>query len=224
MSNYYVMSIETSRNILDAISGLPSFLFHELIDINDYDKLIPESKYINKKAKTIYLSTIYFKKFNFSIRSILDMYIISIEMLNLIESFDVRIKNKYSLIVVNSKNNNDLLIDEYFLVKFEEVGFGETLNLKTSIFEQEYPDTIDEVTKLELKDDIKLDFIIIRELRMNLRTPICSEKFKYQYELLKLKGVKFFDINTAPWLNGTRMEIEHFQEETGEKIPFVNPI
>lgn len=224
MRDYYVMSIETGRNILDTTRGLASFLFHQLDDINDDDKLIPESKYINKEAQTIYLSTVNFRKFNFSIRSIIDMYIVSNEMLDLIDEFGIKIKNRYSLIVVNSKKSNELLVGRYFLVKFQEDNFYDVLNLKTSIFEQEYPDTIDDVTRLELRNDILIDFIIISELRMNLKTPICSGEFKDQYELLKLKGVSFFAINTAPWLSGTRMEIEHIKDETGESKPFVNPL
>lgn len=224
MNNYYVMSIQTGKNILDTTRGLSSFLFHNFEDINDEKKIIEGSKYIARKTGTIYLNTAFFKKFNFSIRSILDMHIVSNEMLELLEEFNVNINYKFNLIIVNSRDNSELLIGRYYLVKFNEIGFTEVLNINESYFEQEYPDTIDEVNKLKLKDNVNLDFFIISELRMNLKTPICSSFFKDRYNLLKLKGVEFYDINIAPWFNGTRMEIEHIKETTGEVKPFVNPI
>ena len=224
MCNYYAMSIVTGRNILDTTRGLTAYLFHRLEDINDVSKLISESKDINECTESIYLSTIYFKKYTFSIRSIVDMSIVSNEMLALIEKFNIKIAQKYNLIIVNSSKSEEMLKGQYYLIKFEEVEFIEVLDLEKSIFEQEYPDTIDEIKRLELLEKVDLDFFIISELRMDFKTPICSGEFKKQYEFMSLDGVEFYDIHTAAWLNGSRAEIEYIMKKTGEVIPFVNPI
>ena len=91
MCNYYVMSIVAGKNILNTTRGLAAYLFHRFEDINDVPKLISESKDINECTESIYLSTIYFKKYTFSIRSIVDMSIVSNEMLALIEEFNIKI-------------------------------------------------------------------------------------------------------------------------------------
>lgn len=224
MCNYYVMSIVAGKNILNTTRGLAAYLFHRLEDINDVSKLISESKDINECTESIYLSTIYFKKYTFSIRSIVDMYIVSNGMLALIEEFKIKIVKKYNLIIVNSSKSEEMLTGQYCLIKFEEVEFIEVLDLEKSLFEQEYPNTIDEIKRLELLEKVDLDFFIISELRMDLKTPVCSDKFKKRYELMNLAGVEFYDINTASWLNGSRAEIEYIMKKTGKVIPFVNPI
>jgi hypothetical protein len=204
MKKYYVMGQNEEKNVLASLRGINLIHIVNLKDANDYSKHINYQREIPKNTLHLYLVSIYFKKFNFSIRSVsTELYIVSKEFLELLKHFKVDLLTCIPTTIVNRKNHDDQLADQYFTVVFKNFSYTTVVDMDNSSFYQEYPDTIDEIKELKLKNECNLNFFLIQDFCPHLRTPFCTQEFKEAYEAMKLKGVNFFEYENAPWQPNT---------------------
>lgn len=200
MKKYYVMGQNEEKNVLASLRGINLIHIVNLKDANDYSKHINYQREIPKNTPHLYLVSIYFKKFNFSIRSVsTELYIVSKEFLELLKHFKVDLLTCIPTTIVNRKNHDDQLADQYFTVVFKNFSYTTVVDMDNSSFYQEYPDTIDDIKKLTLKSSCNSGFFIIKEMRSYLRTPFCSKEFKEAYEVMELKGINFFEYEKEPF-------------------------
>lgn len=225
MEKYYVMSKKYGKNILTSIIGNNAFLVEDLSQCNNYaDQIFYTSYFKLDKIKKMYLVTTFFKKYNFAIRRFVnEIYIVSKEFYEILEEFDVVLKNTINLVVVDHKNHSKQN-ENFILIEFNSVSSKEVIDLNHSNIFQEYEDTIDSIEKIKLKSDLNYDVFLISEMRNQFKSPICSEKFRNNFIEKGLEGVQFFDLDNAPWQNLDTLEFYFEKQTTGDVGVFVDPV
>lgn len=221
-NQYYVMSLKNETNVLKHLRGIDAILVK---DINDTDENIQDESDIDSNFEKIYLVTTNFKNYNFSIRGMLGfIYIVSSELYNLLVSFDVDIKFECPLVLVNKKNLNEVNENGFMIVIFNEKSYIDIFDINYSSFDQEFPETIDNIYNIKFKKEIDYDFLLIEEMNANYKTPIISERLKARYDQLNLKGIDFYKLESAPWQNEDSMQFYFEKETAGTAGDFVDPI
>lgn len=215
MKNYYVMGYKPEKNRIQNIVSVAYFV-KDLAHCKNYEDYPFYRKSDIKSFKSLFMVTKDFKKYTFDILSDNpNRYVVSVKFLNLLHQFQIPIHHIIPLVVVEHRNHDLRLENQFFYIEIETISYKEVVDMEQSILEFEYEHYIKEITKIELKTEVDTDFMLIEEVKNKNKTPICSEDFKIACEKEKVRGIKFFEIAQTPWLKGSLMK-NYFAELRGE--------
>ena len=216
MKKYLVMGYQPEKKMIQNIVSV-AFFVEELGHCKKYETYpFYQMRKELSSFKSLFMVAKDFKKYTFDIlKDDPSFYVVSKRFLALLKNFKIPIVHTIPLIVVDHKNHEKRIEDEYFYIQLHLSPIEEVIDLEQSEFTYDEYDSIEDVLKLKLKENLELDFLIIDEIGVKNQTPICSEEFKKNCEEQKMRGIKYFEISQTPWIIGDTMD-NYFAELRGE--------
>ncbi len=215
MKNYYVMGYKPEKNMIQSIVSVAYFV-KDLAHCKNYEDYPFYRKSDIKSFKSMFMVTKDFKKYTFDILSDNpNRYVVSVKFLNLLHQFQIPIHHIIPLVVVEHRNHDLRLENQFFYIEIEILSIENTIDLVKSKFTYDEYNSIEDVLILKPNENLEVDFFIIDEIGIKNQTPICSEEFKIACENEKIRGTKFFEIAHTPWLKGDSLD-NYFAELRGE--------
>lgn len=210
------MGYQPEKNMIQNIVSV-AFFVEELAHCKNYETYpFYQMRKELSSFKSLLMVTKDFKKYTFDIlNDDPSFYVVSKRFLALLKSFKIPIVHTIPLIVVDHKNHEKTIEAEYFYIQLHVSPIEEVIDLESSEFTYDEYNSIEDVLKLKTKENLELDFFIIKRIGGKNQTPICSEEFKKKSEELKMRGIKNYEISKTPWIIGDIMD-NYFAELKGE--------